>query len=452
MTVNPAFIFKKATLASLALLFVLSACARSIRVQAGDPVSIEQFGAQPNNPNFDNAPAIIKALQSAKSVLFPANKTYYIASAIKVNGLTGVTIYAKASTIINTNYDAQTFLFIGCSSIAIESGHYTRDVIPTKQDGKNQHMIEFRNCNNVSISHAHIERSPEMGICNNCVNGGVYTSNTIEHCLRDGIYAHYSVNLKYIANTVSDIKDDGLSMHDYGIDAQKTFIKQAGYSQAGHSVISGNNVSNCVEGISSIGCTDVTISGNVVRNTLMAGISMFDSEDLLPHSNARVNNVRVLNNVLDNNNSVQNIAGQSFNPGAFYANGRSAIFIGCVKGGGSYTVSKMRLSSVTVQGNAVSNCATNGATLYNIDSLVFSGNKFFNCHSSANTSTGDIIEIQNCTNIQVYNNEVTDTRGTLLHNRGYAVDNSSGTFQQGKVNGFRIEAVSVKNSPELTKQ
>jgi hypothetical protein len=412
-------------------------------------VSIDQFGAQAENPNFDNGPAIIKAFQSAKAVLIPA-KNYYISSTIRVDGLDGLTIYATGATITNTNYDVGTLIFGKCSNIKIIGGHYTRNVMPTKQDGKNQHTIQFGDCYVVSVTKAHIERSPEMGICNNGVNGGTYTSNTIEHCLRDGIYAHYSVNLMYGGNTINDIKDDGLSIHDYGIDAQKTFIKKYGFTQGGHSVISGNHVTNCVEGISSVAGAYITIQNNVIENTVIAGISLFNSEDMLPGSTARLNHITVKNNTISNAEADLTVDGFLIKSNSWFSSGRSAIFIGSVKAGQSYTVSKMRCADITVTGNTVMNCVQNGATLYNIDSLVFSNNTFTNCHSTGNAATGNIIEIQNCTNIQVAGNQVADTRSSVLHNRGYAINNSSGTFQQGIVKGYRVEAVSIKNSPDLS--
>ena len=422
----------------------------SKRAGASDtPVSIEQFGAKAGDPNFDNAPVIIKALQSAKSVLFPANKNYFISSTIAATGLSGVTILATGSTITNTNYDAGTFAFKGCTNLRIIGGHYTRDVMPDRQDGKNQNTMLFEGCTTVEVTHTHIERSPEMGIGNGNVIGGVYSDNTIEHCLRDGIYAHYSANLKYINNTINDIKDDGLSMHDYGIEAQKGSLQKAGYANAGYSVIEGNHISNCVEGISSIGCTDLTISENTIKHTVNAGISLFNSEDLFPNSTARLTKIMVLNNEVDQSGSHLKIGGFDFAQPARLATGRSSIFIACLKQGQSYTVSKMRSSDVTVQGNKVTNCTTNGATLYNIDGLILKDNQFTNCHSDNNADTGDIVEIQNCTAINVSDNEVIDTRRPALHDRGYAIVNCSGTFKPGVVNGFKVEAVSIKNSPTL---
>lgn len=411
--------------------------------------NIEWFGAKANDEKFDNAPVVVKALGVCKSIFLPASKNYTILSTIQVSNLAGRLISGQKSTIVNRNYDAHTFLFITCNGIKIDGGKYTRDVLPQTQNGKNQSTIGFQSCKNVTVSHVHIDRSPEMGIDNNVVIGGIYTYNTIEHCLRDGIYAHYSANLKYIGNTLNQIKDDALSMHDYGIDAPKTMLHQAGYKQAGHSVISSNHISNAVQGISSIGCQDILISNNTIRNTVNAGICLFNSEDLLPGSTARVSNIKVADNVLTNNGFGLTVNGLSVANGAQISSGRAAIFIGCERQGQSYTTSNMRSASITVQGNKVLNSAVNGITLYNIDGITLNNNTFINCHSNTTNApeyTGNIVEVQNCTGINVFNNVVTDTRPTVLHDRAYSIENSTGKFIKGTATGFRVEVVQQKNS------
>jgi len=402
-------------------------------------VGIEQFGAKANDPKFDNAPAIIKALNAASVVIIPAHKNFTILSPIQVENLASKTLIATNSTIINRNYDARTFLFINCSAIKIEGGLYTRDVLPTIQNGKAQSTIGFQNCKNITVTHVHINGSPEMGIDNNIVIGGMYSYNIIEHCLRDGIYAHYSANLNYIANSLNEIKDDALSMHDYGLDNQKTMLHQAGFTQAGHSVIKYNKISNSVQGISSIGCTDLLIADNDISKTVNAGICIFNSEDLYPNSTARVKNISILNNrlistgfsVLVNTLDVENNAQN--------ASGRSAIFVACNRQGQSFTTSAMRSSNVSVLNNTVSNCAVNGITLYNIDGVFMKGNRLLNCHSDTKNSpeaTGDIAEVINCTKMDISGNEIVDNRKVPLHKDGYYIKNSTGKFLQGTTKGF----------------
>jgi hypothetical protein len=418
------------------------------KTQVTGGVSIEQFGARANDPAFDNAPAIIKALNAARLVIFPPGKNYTILSTIQVNGLSGRTIMADQSSLINRNYEARTFLFTDCDSITINGGLYTRDVLPTVQDGKSQSTIGFKNCKNVGVYRVHIDRSPEMGIDNNIVIGGTYEANLIEHCLRDGIYAHYSARLSYIGNTLDQIKDDALSMHDYGIYAQKDALHKAGYNQAGYSVIKDNKISNAIQGISSIGCTELLIEGNQISHTANAGICVFNSENLYPGSTARVHEVKILNNMLISIGYTISVNTITVPNLALSASGRAAIFVGCNRQGQAFTTSVMRSSDVTVSHNVLRDCAVNAATLYNIDGLLMEGNVFTNCHSDTKNSpaaTGNIVEILNCTKINVSGNAVVDTRTPPLHDRAYVIENSTGTFTQGITKGYRMQAVGHSN-------
>jgi len=416
-------------------------------------VSIEKYGAKANDNTFDNAPAIIKALKNNNLILIPSGKIFTIKSTIEVTGLNYRSIVANGATIINRNYDARTFLFINCSNIKITGGTYTRNVLPTRQNGKAQSTISFQSCKNVTVTRTHITRSPEMGIDNNIVIGGTYTYNKIDHCLRDGIYAHYSAELNYIGNVLNEIKDDALSMHDYGLDNQKDMLHQAGYKQAGHSVISLNTITNCVQGISSIACDNIIISKNKITNTAHAGICVFNSEDLFLNSTARVNNIRILNNILTHTGFTVNINTLIIKNTALTASGRAAIFVACNWQGHDYNLSKMRSSFVEVSGNTINDCATNAATLYNIDGLILKDNNFTNCHSDTKnfpSFTGHIVEIKNCTSINVLRNNITDSRPQVLHDSGYIIQNTTGVFKKGIIKGFKEKDVLIDTFSKIT--
>ena len=402
-----------------------------------DPVSIESFGAVADNPDIDNSPFILKALTSSADILIPA-KTYYIKHVVLLKNSSNKSITADGATIMNVNYDESTFHFTSCNNIKFQGGTYTRDVLPKKQDGKNQNTFTFELCKDISVNKIHIDRSPEMGIGLGTVIGGTFTSNVIEHCLRDGIYAHYSANLKYLNNRINEIKDDGLSMHDYGIDSQRGMLHAAGYSQAGHSEISGNVITNTMEGIASIGCTELVISDNTIKNTVGAGIEVFNSERLSPGGDARVSNIKVTGNTLDKSgvSVVINELPQSNN--AQNGGSRAAIFFGSVSASANnyFLLSKLRLANILVQNNTVTNSAVNGFTGTNVDNLTLTGNTFTDCHSSSINAqyTGDIVEIYNCTHINVRDNSVIDDRAVPLHNTAYALVNSKGTFEKGNNN------------------
>ncbi|MDF2433415.1 MAG: hypothetical protein JWP44_3046, partial [Mucilaginibacter sp.] len=162
-----------------------------------------------------------------------------------------------------------------------------------------------------------------------------------------------------------------------------------------------------------------------------------------------VSNIKVADNVLTNNGFGLTVNGLSVANGAQISSGRAAIFIGCERQGQSYTTSNMRSASITVQGNKVLNSAVNGITLYNIDGITLNNNTFINCHSNTTNApeyTGNIVEVQNCTGINIFNNVVTDTRPIVLHDRAYSIENSTGKFIKGTATGFRVEVVQQKNS------
>ena len=402
-----------------------------------DPVSIESFGAVANNPDTDNSPFILKAIMSSGEILIPA-KTYYVKHVVSVKNSNDKSISAEGATIINVNYEESTFHFVSCNNIKFQGGTYTRDVLPKKQDGKGQNTFTFESCKNISVNKIHINRSPEMGIGLGSVIGANITNNVIEHCLRDGVYAHYSANLKYLNNTINEIKDDGLSMHDYGIDKQRGPLHAAGYDQAGHSEISGNIITNTMEGVASIGCTELVISDNTIKNTVGAGIEVFNSERLYPGGDARVNNVKITDNTIDRSGVSVAINELPQTNNGQIGGARAAIFLGSVAAGrdNNFLLSKLRLANIIVQNNKVTNSAVNGLTATNVDNLTAIGNTFTDCHSSPVNAqyTGNIVELYNCTHINVRDNSVVDDRAVPLHNSAYAIVNSPGTFEKGNNN------------------
>ena len=433
----------------IVFLITLQLKASSNKLKQDGGANIESFGAVANNPDIDNSAFIIKALESSAEILIPANKTYYIKHSIVVQSLANKTINATNATIINVNYEEASFIFTQCTNIKINGGYYTRDVLPQVQDGKKQCTFSFVNCNTINVIRTHINRSPEMGINLNVVINANILDNTIEHCLRDGVYAHYSANLKYIGNHVNEIKDDALSMHDYGIDAQRTALKAAGYEQAGHSEIRDNTITNAIQGISSIGCTDIVISHNNIKNTVHAGIVIFNDERLYPGTTARANNITIANNVLDKCGVDVMINGLLQRNNGQIGTGRAAIFVGSFGSNPHFGTSTLRLADITIQDNTVTNSAVNGATLHNIDGLTVNGNSFLDCHSETHNApqfTGDIVEFYNCTNINVRDNSVVDDREETLHNRSFLFQNCTGIFQKGNEHGWKIEDVKMVNS------
>lgn len=106
----------------------------------------------------------------------------------------------------------------------------------------------------------------------------VFRENIIMNCFRDGIYSHFSSDISYLDNHLSHIKDDALSFHDYGDPSRKNFVKKAGHKQSGRFIARGNVIRNAYQGIASIGSEQITITDNIIDDTVNAGICVFNSD------------------------------------------------------------------------------------------------------------------------------------------------------------------------------
>ena len=423
------------------------------RIYSG-PANIDWFGAISGNKSFDNSFVIQNALRSVKNIFFTAHSKYYIKKQILLTRCNNLILDMTGSTIININYDSKTILFDHCNNVTLKGGILTRPIVPNIQNNKDQHTVNFIGCKDVKVSNMTILNSPETGIClMNVINADII-NNKIEHTLRDGIYSHYSFNLKYIGNKLSFIKDDALSIHDYGKLEEKPELIKAGHQQAGFSLISKNIIFNAIQGISSIGCSSLVIENNVITRTANAGIAVFNSEQLASGKTARVNNIKIKNNRLIDCGDTVKVNGIIVRNGGQLSSGRAALYIACNSNGADqrFMDSKLRLSKIVVAGNYVFNSGVNGALFYNVDDLSVMSNKFVNCHSNTTNApqfTGNIVEMFNCTKVSVYANEVLDTRKQPLHDSSYLIDNSSGKFSKGKTKGWRSFEIKITNSPNL---
>ena len=300
----------------------------------------------------------------------------------------------------------------------------------------NVHTIIMLECTNYKIEDCYIDGSWEMGIGNqNCINGYIH-NNTIKNCYRDGTYSQYSAKMIYEGNHYYNIKDDAMSMHDYGIDAQKPEIIAAGYLQAGHSKIINNTVDVAYQGVSSIGCTDIEISGNVIKNTVNAGIAAFTADWEFNGSTATVNHVNIHDNTIYKACTSQIMNGVVFNDYGQIGTGKAALCVISTGADAFYTSATRRLSNITVTNNTVSYSGANGYLMNNIDHLSFSCNKALNCNRDQSPYTGTIDEIFSCNDIAVYNNTITDTNdGGIKHIVAYKIASSIGINGKWDISG-----------------
>ena len=422
------------------------------RIYQGDAL-IEWFGVKSGNITFDNSSIIQQAITSCKTIAFQKGKVYTIKREILLDRINNLHLKLNGSTISNVNLEVKTLKFDHCNNVTVESGSLTRPTLPATQNSNDQHTLTFIGCRDIIVKNMHILNAPEMGICIMSAINATMLNNTIEHTLRDGIYAHYSLNVKYIGNKLSNIKDDALSIHDYGLDREKPEILKEGRIQAGNALVSKNVVTNAMQGFSSIGCADITIDGNSFSKTVNAGIAVFNSETLHVGSTARVKNIKITNNKLIHCGNDALINNVLLSNGGQVSSGHAAIYVACNGPDNTFASSKLRSSNIHIVDNTITESGVNGILCYNIDGLQFQNNTFRNCHANTTNApqfTGNICEVYNCTNILVKDNNVIDTRNPPLHDSAYIIDNSTGTFSKGLNKGWRSFDTKIEHSPKLS--
>jgi hypothetical protein len=397
-------------------------------------VSVAKYGAK-GDGKTDDSNAIINAIKAGDEIVFPKGK-YLITKTLRFTNLSNKHIFAYDATIINSDNTVPSIVFDTGNDITIEGGTWARLTLPTAIGAKNnENTFTFITIKNLVVKKIHIIGSPEMGICMMNVVHGIITNNTIEKCFRDGIYSHYSAKLTYAYNHLEDIKDDAMSIHDYGLTEQKAVIIAAGYSQAGHAVVINNVVKNAYEGFSSIGCDSLYIAGNNISNTVNAGIAVFNSETLFKGSTARVKNVFITNNKLSYTGGAQKIMGGTYSNNGQLSTGRCALYVAVNDASNLINNPTTRLSNIKITKNVITNSYVNGAYIAQIDGLIFENNSFTDCDIDRSHYSGRIVEIRNCTNASIFNNSVIDDREKILHDAGYETTNISGKMGNWIVKG-----------------
>lgn len=416
----------------LVILLIISIYAAPVKAQKSQ-ASVKQYGAYANGLH-DDTQAIINAIKNASVIVLPKG-VYLVTHQIRLSDLTNKTIVATGATIINNNPTLGTVFFNNCKNISINGGLWKRT--PGIVEGKgDEHTFTFADIVNLTVKNVEINSSPEMGIALVNVINAKIVNNKIFNCYRDGIYAHYSANIVYYGNYLENIKDDALSIHDYGIDSQKTFLFKMGIKQAGHSKIIKNYVKNAYQGFASIGCTDLLIQNNIFVNTVNAGIAIRNSETTFKGSTSRAANIDIDGNVLQNNNGAQIIMGKKYTNSGQLTTGRAAIFVGATDENDLINSPHTMLHEIKIVNNKVNNGFTNGLYAGNINSLYFKNNSFTNCNRANSPYCGLIVEIENSTDVITDGCKITDTRRPPLHKIGYALKNVTGKMANWKVKGY----------------
>jgi len=393
--------------------------------------SIKDFGAKGDGVS-DDTQAFMKAVQSAQTLIIPKG-IYNVKGPMAFNNLQNKVIILQGAVIRNTDNTKATLMLTGCTNVAIHGGTWTYASMPT---GNGYDVaIRITTCRNIEITHTHVLGSSEQGIVLVCVIGANISNNVIEQCFRDGIYSHYSSNLIYACNYIHDIKDDAMSIHDYGIPAQRCILNDAGIPQAGNSIVFNNITKNTYEGFSSIGCTRLFIANNNIQNTVTGGISIFNSENLFKGSTARANRIVISGNKLSGCGGKPKIIGAYYGNNGQVSTGRAAIFVGVLDSKDQISNPQSRIQYVTVTNNTVTNCFENGAYLAQIDHLNVLGNTFRNNNISRSEYDGSEVEIQNCNAVTIDKNSVSDNRtSTESKDHSYSLDGVNGNMGSWSIN------------------
>lgn len=435
---------KKIFRAIVAALFIITNCAAQ--------QSIKDFGAKGDGVN-DDTQAFIKAVQSVQKLIIPKG-IYNIKGPMNFNNLQNREIILQDAVIRNTDNTKCTIALTGCSNVAIHGGTWTYSNLPTG-NGYDA-AIRVTTCQKMTITHIHLIGSSEVGISLVCVLNANISNNIIEQCYRDGIYSHYSSGLIYACNYIHDIKDDAMSIHDYGIPAQRCVLNVAGISQAGNSIVFNNITKNTYEGFSSVGCTRLFIANNTIQNTVTSGISIFNSENLFKGGTARANHIVISGNKLSGCGGNTRIINQYYPNYGQLSTGRAAIFVGVLDAKDVIIDPKSRIQYITINNNAVNNNYENGIYLGQIDHLNLFNNTIRNNNISGNKYDGSAVELKNCNAVTADQNSVTDNRQSPADkDHTYSLDGVSGAIGKWNIVSAGAREVSsnstVHGAAELSK-
>jgi hypothetical protein len=412
-------------------------------VSAKNVINVKDYGAKGDGVTDDTA-AIQSAIQSNAVILFPAG-TYLISNTIQIAaGLTNVHISAESAVIKSTNLTTYLFQMNQNAFVTVTGGEYTRADPITFTSPSDQAAFRFISCTDVIVQNVFINGSPGMGICLMNCQGAKIINNIIKNTTRDGVYSHYGVNLLYSGNYLENIKDDALSMHDYGINSDKQDIIAAGYPQAGNSIICNNKIKNAMRGIASIGLQALTVTGNVIEHLPGPGISIFNTAESFEGPDTTVQDIIISDNQVSYaclNNLT--FLGGTYSNGNQNGNGKAAISVGSYDANYQYELNLRRLIHVQVNNNLVVNCACNGFFVNN-DGVMMSNNTARNCNSTPLAPyTGYIFEAWNCTGFSAFNNSVIDTNATPQAIGGCRTWNTTGITGGWMVTAFSGSAAYV---------
>lgn len=436
--------------------FVTSKPSRTERYDAGI-VPISYFGGI-GDGLADDTDAIEAALNSEFPVIsFPETGAFYkILRRIETCGVNYKKLLAWGARILSADLTKPMFYFENSKRISVDGGEYGYVDMPTQNGDGSQHVMQFYQCQRVLVDDIHIRNSPEMGIATTQSEGVTIQNSLIEHCFRDGTYAHYSANVRYLNNTYRQIKDDAMSFHDYGLDYQRTFIAGLGYDQASDCLAFGNLVENAYQGFSSVAGKNVKVIKNTIKNTVGAGVVLMNQSAGLPGGTKSIRNGRIESNDLHNVCATQTINGLVLQNFGQASSGRAAITIISLGDNNQITLNEVKRSTnVVIKNNTVYSSGALGLHCSSGNVINQSGNTYMDCVVTGNSLGGSVVEVWSTLNYtEESTNTIIDTRTPTQHMGGYVFSNSYGIKREwvvinrvstdGTINGSGLIDVSGK--------
>ncbi|WP_148289448.1 right-handed parallel beta-helix repeat-containing protein [Fibrella aestuarina] len=416
-------------------------------------ITPQQYGAK-GDGKHDDTQAFLRCFRSNSKVVVPkAPKFYLVSGQILIANVTNLSVRADKAIILCNDLSKPAWLFQKCKDVVLTGGEWGYVKMPVTNGGNNQHTLQFDQCENILLSKSHIRNSPEIGIAITQCYGITIENSWIEHTWRDGTYAHYSAKIKYINNKYSDCKDDAMSFHDYGRDAERQYLMRRGIHQASGLVIDKCQVKNCYQGFGSVAGADMVIKNSMFSNTVLAGIALMNQKLLYPDGVTRLKNVQVLNNKCVSNCSKTIINKKVFINGGQASSGRAAIICASLGDNNQIGLTEpKRQSNIKLINNYVSSSGAIGLGIYSTDNIVLSGNTFKDCIVTGNTLGGAVVEIWECTKYaEGKTNKVIDTRNRIQHQRAYNFSGLQGTVKKWTVINRTVEDGLIDNSPSLKK-
>lgn len=175
------------------------------------------------NVGTDDTAAIQDAFDTDKNVLFPSGyvfkttRTSVSADYASLNFQSYREIKATGATIIR-NCDHIHISAVSIRNATVNGGRWYCPYANLDAHDTGLAKEAFRNnrCTDITFQNLVIDGSPEGGVASTRCVGIVVDNCDIQNTYRDGIYTDYSVKLKYTNNYLSNVKDDAISIHDYG--------------------------------------------------------------------------------------------------------------------------------------------------------------------------------------------------------------------------------------------